>query len=228
MNKVNSNKNKKIKTKELWQNLMKEPYYNPELDKKIKEKYYESFFKTLSKSEIDFLTNKTREIKPIPRKEIYQSLADLHKKHYSHSRRRPILFDLIDRRPDGSLRCLYTNQVLEEAKQEDWTILSQTGEEENIETKTKNKFDEEHTFPQSYQSGTKLGTGRDMHQMFAVCKSANGKRGNKAFALGELNKKKLSMGCIQNLEKLNFTSQKKTNLLLQGHFYILCRGIQVV
>ena len=81
MNKVNSNKNKKIKTKELWQNLMKEPYYNPELDKKIKEKYYESFFKTLSKSEIDFLTNKTTEIKPIPRKEIYQSLADLHKKH---------------------------------------------------------------------------------------------------------------------------------------------------
>jgi len=45
------------------------------------------------------------------------------------------------------------------------------------------KCDEEHSFPQSFQRGSKAGTGRDMHAIFAVCKSANGTRGNMPFGL---------------------------------------------
>ena len=45
------------------------------------------------------------------------------------------------------------------------------------------KCDEEHSFPQSYQRGSKAGTGRDMHAIFAASKSANGSRGNTPFGL---------------------------------------------
>ena len=43
------------------------------------------------------------------------------------------------------------------------------------------KCDEEHSFPQSYQRGSRAGTGRDMHAIFAAFKSANGSRGNIPF-----------------------------------------------
>lgn len=43
------------------------------------------------------------------------------------------------------------------------------------------KCDEEHSFPQSYQRGSKSGTGRDMHAIFSAGKSANGSRGNTPF-----------------------------------------------
>ena len=58
--------------------------------------------------------------------------------------------------------------------------------------------------PQSYQSKTGLGTGRDMHQMFAVGKSANGKRGNKAFGIGKNKIKKTEYGIYSKTEKIKF------------------------
>lgn len=45
------------------------------------------------------------------------------------------------------------------------------------------KCDEEHSFPQSFQQGSKKGTGRDMHAIFAASKNANGSRGNKPFGV---------------------------------------------
>ncbi len=43
------------------------------------------------------------------------------------------------------------------------------------------KSNEEHSFPQSFQRGSKAGTGRDMHAIFASDTSANGCRGNTPF-----------------------------------------------
>ena len=43
------------------------------------------------------------------------------------------------------------------------------------------KSNEEHSFPQSFQRGSKAGTGRDMHAIFAADTSANGCRGNTPF-----------------------------------------------
>lgn len=53
------------------------------------------------------------------------------------------------------------------------------------------KCDEEHSFPQSFQRGTKSGTGRDMHAIFAACKSANGSRGNTPF--GKFSEKQIAV-----------------------------------
>lgn len=43
------------------------------------------------------------------------------------------------------------------------------------------KANEEHSFPQSFQRGSKAGTGRDMHAIFASDSSINGSRGNIPF-----------------------------------------------
>lgn len=43
------------------------------------------------------------------------------------------------------------------------------------------KANEEHSFPQSFQRGSKAGTGRDMHAIFASDSSVNGSRGNIPF-----------------------------------------------
>lgn len=43
------------------------------------------------------------------------------------------------------------------------------------------KANEEHSFPQSFQKGSKAGTGRDMHAIFASDSSVNGSRGNIPF-----------------------------------------------
>jgi len=43
------------------------------------------------------------------------------------------------------------------------------------------KSNEEHSFPQSFQKGSKAGTGRDMHAIFAADAHVNGSRGNIPF-----------------------------------------------
>ena len=43
------------------------------------------------------------------------------------------------------------------------------------------KSNEEHSFPQSFQRGSKSGTGRDMHAIFAADAHINGSRGNVSF-----------------------------------------------
>jgi hypothetical protein len=223
MQPIKLTKPKKIKTKEKWALLKAKPYYEPNEDFNMKKEYYKPLFEILSPSEIDFITNKKHVKTPVRRKEIYKILAHLHKKNFKHARRRPILFDLIDRRPDGSLKCLYTDTILEE-NEDEWTHLSQMGEIEPTERKPKLKFDEEHTFPQSYQSGTKLGTGRDMHQMFAVSKSANGKRGNKAFGVGCSNRKITEYGVYSKSGKMKFYSPKENKSVAARAFLYIMQG----
>lgn len=97
----------------------------------------------------------------------YDTLHQLVSGTYKHAKRRENIFPVIDRQPDYTLRCVYTGEKLED-------------EEGNLLV----RCDEEHAFPQSYQSGCKKGTGRDMHQIFAASKNANGSRGNKPFGPG--------------------------------------------
>lgn len=83
---------------------------------------------------------------------------------FQHARRRCNLFPVIDRHPDYTLRCVFTGVILQDASGN------------HLE-----KCDEEHSFPQSFQQGSRKGTGRDMHAIFAASKHANGSRGNKPF-----------------------------------------------
>lgn len=76
------------------------------------------------------------------------------------------LYSWYDRWPDGTLHCIYSNKLLSDAKG-------------NYPRSC--KFNEEHSFPQSYQHGSGAGTGRDAHHIFACDQHLNGSRGNKAF-----------------------------------------------
>lgn len=78
--------------------------------------------------------------------------------------RSKVMFPWFDRHPDGSLRCIYTGRELSDPAGA--LIL---------------KCDEEHCVPQSWQATKTAHTGRDIHQMFAAWKSANGHRGNRPF-----------------------------------------------
>jgi endonuclease I len=86
------------------------------------------------------------------------------KSTFTHAKRRENFFTIIDRHPDHTLRCVYSGDILSDS---DGNFLQ--------------KCDEEHSFPQSYQRGSKAGTGRDMHAIFSAGKSANGSRGNTPF-----------------------------------------------
>lgn len=83
---------------------------------------------------------------------------------FKHARRRENFFTIVDRHPDHKLKCVYSGDVLSD---EEGNFLQ--------------KCDEEHSFPQSYQRGSRAGTGRDMHAIFSAGKSANGSRGNTPF-----------------------------------------------
>ncbi|KRX01020.1 hypothetical protein PPERSA_09626 [Pseudocohnilembus persalinus] len=97
----------------------------------------------------------------------YENLNFLVSSTYKHAKRRENIFSLIDRQQDGTLQCLYTKKILED-----------------IQGNKIMKCDEEHCVPQSYQAGTRKGCGKDMHQIFACEKHANGSRGNKPFGKG--------------------------------------------
>eukprot|EP00929_Paragymnodinium_shiwhaense_P061350 TRINITY_DN30632_c0_g2_i3.p1 TRINITY_DN30632_c0_g2~~TRINITY_DN30632_c0_g2_i3.p1 ORF type:complete len:391 (-),score=53.82 TRINITY_DN30632_c0_g2_i3:126-1229(-) len=77
--------------------------------------------------------------------------------------RRAFLFPLMDRHPDGTLRCVYSGRMLSTTRGE---LLA--------------KCNEEHCFPQSWQA-CKAHTGRDNHHIFATHSSVNGLRGNMPF-----------------------------------------------
>lgn len=94
----------------------------------------------------------------------YEQLHSLLSSTFTHARRRENLFPLVERHPDLSLRCIFSGT----------TLSDHTG-------KMLEKANEEHSFPQSYQRGTKMHTGRDMHAIFAASTSANGSRGNTPF-----------------------------------------------
>lgn len=163
---------KRSKTQALWARLKALGYYDAARDLQLRRQYYAPLFEVLSGPERAFVLGEAGRGGLARRKEVYACLAALRKAGFKHARRRPILFDWVDRRPDGALRCLYTDRLLE-AGPADWAPPG-----------GRPKFDEEHVFPQSFQAGTGLGTGRDLHQIFAVSKAANGKRGNRLFGEG--------------------------------------------
>lgn len=218
---ISKNKAKKNKIETKWESLKNLGYFDSARDDEMKAQYYKPLFAILTNQEKDFITGKTKIGALVPKPEIYACLAQLRKANYKHSRRRPILFDWIDRRPNGSLKCLYTNLVLDQTEDE-WTILTENGDEETPSNSKPSKFDEEHTFPQSFQSGTKLGTGRDLHQIFAVSKSANGKRGNKIFGVGQTIKKQNDFGVFSKTNKHKFYEPKQNkSVAARGFLYVM-------
>lgn len=96
----------------------------------------------------------------------YENLNILLFKSFSHARRRENFFTIVERHPDFTLRCAYSGKILSDS----------TGN-------FYERCDEEHSFPQSFQRGSKAGTGKDMHAIYAVSKSANGMRGNMPFGI---------------------------------------------
>lgn len=91
----------------------------------------------------------------------YDGLNNLLFNSYKKGDRRIGLWALVDRQPDGTLRCAYSNNLIED----------------NL-CQRQVKADEEHLVPQSWHSGSKTHPGQDMHQIFVVTKSSNGSRGN--------------------------------------------------
>lgn len=136
----------------------------------------------------------------------YNYFNDLLKSKFKHSKRRAILFPIIDRHPDYTLKCIYSNEIIDIG--------------DGIE---KQKCDEEHSMPQSYQSGSKKGTGRDLHQMFACTKNANGSRGNKAFGLFEDSKisNEKSFGTFY---KTTIDSKEITTFIPKYNLDVVCRA----
>ena len=94
----------------------------------------------------------------------YAALNHLLSSTFVHANRRIGLWAIIDRQRDGTLRCAYSDALIETD-----TCLRQC------------KADEEHLVPQSWHKGSKLHPGTDMHQIFIVTKPANGSRGNRIF-----------------------------------------------
>lgn len=94
----------------------------------------------------------------------YEQLHQLLSSTFKHARRRENFFTNIDRHPDYTLKCVYSGKILSNDKGE---MVS--------------KANQEHSFPQSFQRGSKAGTGRDMHAIFAADSSVNGSRGNTPF-----------------------------------------------
>lgn len=94
----------------------------------------------------------------------YDQLHTLLSSTFQHARRRQNFFTNIDRHPDFTLKCVYSGAILSNS---DGEMLL--------------KANQEHSFPQSFQRGSKAGTGRDMHAIFASDSHANGSRGNVPF-----------------------------------------------
>jgi len=121
------------------------PYYNEEADQQASLLYYAN----------------------LPSPPTYDSLNALLFSTYNHAKRRINLFPVVDRQPDGTLRCIYSNQLLED---EGCNRLE--------------KSNEEHCLPQSWHEGSLTHPGADMHQLFASGISANSFRKNLPFGQG--------------------------------------------
>jgi len=138
----------------------------------------------------------------------YNQLHKLLSETYKHAKRRENIFSIIDRQPDYTLRCVYTNKILESA-----------------EGKFIEKCDEEHSVPQSYQAGTKKGCGRDMHQIFAASKNANGARGNAPFgysnSINDGNKKETEGGVFYDGKVKSFIPNCNKGAVARSTLYIL-------
>lgn len=98
----------------------------------------------------------------------WQTLHHLISSTYRHAKRRENLFPVIDRQPDGTLRCCYSNEIVE-----------------TIDCKRVLKCNEEHSIPQSWHAGSSASIGADMHVIFCCGISANSFRKNKPFGSRE-------------------------------------------
>jgi len=139
-------------------------YFNEEDNLREIQNYYKDLFPESNKgfNKNDFIKSKIN----------YENLNKLTFSNFKKARRREYIFSTVERREDFTLRCIYTDELIENENGERFT-----------------KVDEEHSLPQSYQSGSGKGTGRDMHQIFAAEKSANGQRGNLPFGVVDFVKK---------------------------------------
>lgn len=122
-------------------------YYNEKADSETRDLYYAN----------------VPDIKDATFEELHQLIFHT-KRTYKRGKE---LFALIDRRPDGTLRDIYTDNIIEDEKGVP-----------QIEF-----YNEEHSFPQCYQAGTNSGAGKDLHQIFASDKDVNYARGKKPMGM---------------------------------------------
>ena len=135
----------------------------------------------------------------------YEQLHQLLSTTFKHARRRENFFTNIDRQPDFTLRCVYSGKVLSDAQ---GNMLK--------------KANEEHSFPQSFQKGSKAGTGRDMHAIFAADSHVNGSRGNVPFGnQGELVAEDECGGTYRQGKRRFFQPRLNRGALARASLYIL-------
>ena len=137
----------------------------------------------------------------------YEELHQLVSSTFRHARRRQNIFPIVDRQPDMTLRCVYSGKILSDA-----------------EGNMLEKCDEEHSFPQSYQRGTRSGTGRDMHAIFAAFKSANGSRGNIPFGIYSEEQKPLekdAYGTVFSGKPKTYIPKMNSGAVARSTLYIL-------
>lgn len=145
-------KNKKVrvgfikKNKKYFNELssyQEEEYYNQREDKIAMTNYYKDLI-TLKKITYDDVNELLRTTK-----KVYKNHKDI--------------YSVIDRRPDWTLKCIYTDDLLEN--------------EEGIPI-AKN-YNKEHCFVQCYHKGANSGSAKDLHNIFIAEQSANLSRGKK-------------------------------------------------
>lgn len=127
----------------------KEPYYNKEEDRLDMEDYY-------------------KDITPL-RKITYDDLNTLLYKTRKIHKNRKDLFNVIDRRPNGTIRCVYSNKYLEDHSGMPFG----------------RDYNEEHVVPQCFYKNTNCGAAKDLHQIFICDKEVNLCRGKKALGIIE-------------------------------------------
>lgn len=136
----------------------------------------------------------------------YNTLNNLLSSTYKHNNRRIGLWALAERHEDGTLRCVYTNKLLET---NDCIRVS--------------KADEEHGVPQSWYRGSKSHPGTDMHNIFIVDKDANSTRGNAIYGvLDDVIAKRKIGGYIY--AKPDTGKKNYTYFLPHNNIGIICRA----
>lgn len=169
---------KKLKIEKLikLEKLKSSDYYDEKHDEEMKTTFYgeklANVLNEIKNGNTIILENK--EVLDLITYEIFNKIS---LESFIHAKRRINLFPVVDRQEDYTLKCVYSGIVLEDS-------LGNQLE----------KCDEEHCFPQSFQARTGKGCGRDLHQMFACIKEANGSRGNVPY--GKTENSKLIKDCF--------------------------------
>ena len=167
-------------------------YYNEKQDQTDKNEYY-------SNLDDKFMIN-------------YEDLHNLISSTKKVFKRGNEIYSIIDRHPDGTLRDIYTNNIIEDEKG-----IPQV-----------EAYNEEHSFPQCYQAGTNSGAGKDLHQIFASDKSVNYARGKKQMGLleGSVFVKESKCGIIYKCGKdKSFVPFHNKGAIARAFLYILvCYG----